>query len=478
MPDEREFAKPIFGRTRRTPKIEQLRRVTVTGFRPGEPIQVSDPIEVVVDASPLCAAMVETLKAHRQAARELITGQYACVQEHAPPHLRVPCHIYVICCPDGVVVRYDAAGEEEPKVRYRDHHESLAEVAPNYSEQVIHVPDDPATYVPKHKGPAIVWNELGKGVEIARLHPVIYAPRSFPADFDLPPPPARPPCLASLHREFEIQMHGKILPPDAPAKAIPAGTDHFVAHGLISLNVGWQAVEIYPLLDEAYWRPEYARDWAQLDLQFAIMQRNFVKSELHSLDGRVAARERCAKLLEQFETLLAGPEEPCHQFLKANPELLCASYATAWSKVPFGDHVSDFVFREPHNDYLLVEIEAPHRALFRKDGHPRQALVHAMSQIEDWLGYIQDNKARVERELDFFGISATPRTLVVIGRSESLTEDNRRSLCVMESQRPKLKIMTYDDLIVRARKQFERHFGPLSLRGQNLEIYFYRPADA
>jgi hypothetical protein len=31
------------------------------------------------------------------------------------PHLRVPCHIYVLCCPDGVVVRYDAAGEEEPK---------------------------------------------------------------------------------------------------------------------------------------------------------------------------------------------------------------------------------------------------------------------------------------------------------------------------------------------------------------------------
>jgi hypothetical protein len=408
MPDEKEGRKPVFGRT-------------LSGLRPGEPIQVSDPIEVTSPQfSPLCDAMVETLKAHRKAARELIAGQYASVQDLAPPHLRVPCHIYVICCPDGVLVRYDAAGEDEPKVRYTDLHESLAEVAPNYSEHVIHVPDDPATYVPKHAGPSISQfriNERGEEAEIARLHPVIYAPKSFPADFNLPLPPARPPCLASLHRELQIQMHGKVLQPNTPARAIPAGTDHFVAHGLAPLNVGWQAVEIYPRLDEAYWKPEYAGLWAQLDLQYAIMQRNLVKQELHSLDGRRVIREQYAKLLEQFETLLAGPEEPCHQFLKANPGLLCTTHDPdgAWSKVPFGDHVSDFVFREPYNDYLLVEIEAPHRKLFRKDGHPRQALNHAINQIGDWRRYIEDNKARVERELGLVGISATPRRLVVIG---------------------------------------------------------------
>jgi Domain of unknown function (DUF4263) len=466
MPDEKEGAKPVFRRT-------------VSGLRPGEPIQVSDPIEVTdaTQSSPLCAAMVQTLKAYSKAARELIAGQYASVRDLAPPHLRVPCHTYVICCPDGVLVRYDAAGEDEPKVRYIDYHESLAEVAPNYSEQVIHVPDDPATYVPQHDGPSfsqIVINERGEEVEIGRLHPVIYAPKSFPADFNLPSPPARPPCLASLHREFQIQMRGEVLQPNMPARAIPAGTDRFVAHGLAPLNVGWQAVEIYPLLDEAYWRPEYAGAWAQLDLLSAITQRNLVKSALHSLDGRRDARERYAKLLEQFEALLAGPEEPCHQFLKANPEILCTTHDAAWSKVRFGEHVSDFVFREPSNDYLLVEIEAPHRELFRKDGHPRQTLTHAMSQIDDWLAYIHENKGRVERELDLLGISATPRTLVVIGRSASLTEDNRRTLAVLQSQRPRLTIMTYDDLLDRARANLERHFGPLSIRAQNLDIYFYR----
>jgi hypothetical protein len=142
--------------------------------------------------------------------------------------------------------------------------------------------------------------------------------------------------------------------------------------------------------------------------------------------------------------------------------------------VPFGDHVSDFVFREPRNDYLLVEIEAPYRELFRRNGHQRQELTHAIGQIDDWICYIQDNKAKVENELKLYGISATPRTLVVIGRSATLTERNRRKLATMQGRQPGLSIITYDDLIDRARANFERHFGPLSLSAQGLDIYYYR----
>ena len=108
--------------------------------------------------------------------------------------------------------------------------------------------------------------------------------------------------------------------------------------------------------------------WAELDLLSVIAQQNIIKNARHQLDGRGAAREKYSSLIDQFETLLAAPEEPCHQFLKANPELICPTYDAPWSKVRFGKHISDFVFREPHNDYLLVEIEAPHRKLFRNDG--------------------------------------------------------------------------------------------------------------
>jgi len=257
-----------------------------------------------------------------------------------------------------------------------------------------------------------------------------------------------------------------------------SAADRFLAHGILPLAVGWQAVEIYPRLSEEYWRPEYARAWAHLDLLSAIAQRNAVTSALQSLDGRRTAREYYAKLLDEFQALLEGPEEPCHQFLKAHPELLCTTYDASWSKLPFGAHVSDFVFREPHNDYLLVEIEAPYRELFRRDGHPRQQLNHAMSQIDDWLIYVQDNKQKIEHDLELVGISATPRTLVVIGRSSMLSADNRRMLEMMQGRRHRLSLMTYDDVIDRARANLERHFGPLSLRGQNLEIYYYRDDQA
>src|SRR5438105_4539666 len=95
------------------------------------------------EASALCAAMAGTLKVYGKAARELLDGQYANVRELAPPHLRVPCHTYVMCCPDGVLVRYDATGDEQPMVRFTDREELLKEIAPNFSDQLIHVPDDP-----------------------------------------------------------------------------------------------------------------------------------------------------------------------------------------------------------------------------------------------------------------------------------------------------------------------------------------------
>ncbi len=472
MTDNSEAQKPVYRRLQ-------------SELKPGQPIQLSEPVEITdaTEPSALNAAMVAALRAYRNAGSELIKGKYASTRELAPPQLRVPCHIYVMCCPDGVPVRYDVAGAEEPKMRSTDSEKSISEIAPMLSEFVVHVPEDPSSYVPKASGPSLVLNRLnadvgrdGEVTELGRFYPTIYAPRAFSSDLKLPPPPGRPRCLASVHREFQLQMHGVVYPSNAPPTgSMSSGSDQFIAHGTVSLPVGWEAIEIYPRLPEELWRPEYAPMWAELDLLSVIAQQNIIKNALHQLDGRGAAREKYSSLIDQFETLLAAPEEPCHQFLKANPELICPTYDAPWSKVRFGKHISDFVFREPHNDYLLVEIEAPHRKLFRNDGHPRQALTHAISQINDWLSYIHDNKQKVEQELGLTGISAAPRTMVVIGRSASLTEDNRRTLAVMQGQQPRLAIMTYDDAIDRARVQLERLFGPLSIKTKNLDMFYFRP---
>jgi hypothetical protein len=101
-----------------------------------------------------------------------------------------------------------------------------------------------------------------------------------------------------------------------------------------------------------------------------------------------------------------------------------------------------------------------------------------MQSTRSMIGFStsQDNKTAVEEKLDLVGISTTPRTLVVIGRTASLSEDNRRKLVVIQGQSPKLQILTYDDVILRARANLERLFGPLSLRTQGLKLYFYREA--
>jgi hypothetical protein len=48
----------------------------------------------------------------------------------------------------------------------------------------------------------------------------------------------------------------------------------------------------------------------------------------------------------------------------------------------------------------------------------------------------------------------------------------------MQGQQPRLSILTYDDLISRARAQVEDQLGPLSIACENLNVYFYRKPTA
>ena len=221
--------------------------------------------------------------------------------------------------------------------------------------------------------------------------------------------------------------------------------------------------------------PEAAAQWAETDLLFALLQRNTRDQQLAALDGRAEMRRQITALLFECEALLDGPEEPVHQFLKRHPILLYPTHDRLWSKVPFGNHVSDFVVRESPNDYVLVEIEAPYRELFRRDGHPRHEFTHAIDQIVDWIAYLADHRADVEAQYDMRGISVSPRGLVVIGRSSGLTDDRRRKLTTIQERQPRLRILTYDDVLANARSVFEKLLGPLSLVvSGNAQVYFHR----
>ncbi|MGH7807495.1 MAG: Shedu anti-phage system protein SduA domain-containing protein, partial [Thermodesulfobacteriota bacterium] len=112
--------------------------------------------------------------------------------------------------------------------------------------------------------------------------------------------------------------------------------------------------------------------------------------------------------------------------------------------------------------------------LFLKGGGPSRILNHARDQITDWKRYLEDNLPTVQRELGLTGISTNPRSLLVIGRSPSLSPENRRKLLTLENENPKLKIMTYDDVYENTKAVVENLMGPIWDVGGNTQIHYLR----
>jgi hypothetical protein len=240
------------------------------------------------------------------------------------------------------------------------------------------------------------------------------------------------------------------------------------------LPVGWECIEVFPSPNFDMWKPELAPLWAENDLLSAALVNQTQGSDLNSIEPRVTARRKYAALLADFKRLLDSEperEEQLHVFLKANPELLHPTKIQMWSKLPFGAKESDFVFRDAVNDYVLVELENSTHFLFNKNGHANAKLNEAIGQIMDWKRYLEDNLQTVQRELGLDGITSNPDGLVVIGRSSSLSPENRRKLQAMMSNSSKLRIMTYDDVYENAKAVLENFLGSIEDVGGMTKIF-------
>src|SRR6266849_9241288 len=122
---------------------------------PGQPLKFveetdanreGEAISAVSDS--LFTAISETLAAYRKAADDLLRSKYANVKQIAPLHLRKPCSVLIIRCEDGMFVRYDLASDGNAKIRCAQLKKTLAEISPQFSDQMIHFPQDPNSYVP------------------------------------------------------------------------------------------------------------------------------------------------------------------------------------------------------------------------------------------------------------------------------------------------------------------------------------------
>ncbi|SRR6266566_108893 len=441
----------------------------------GQPIQWGQPPATRLPAASRFAPLGETLKAYREAAKSLLVTKYPALQAIAPPHLRGRCSCLAIACDDGLVLRWDE--DPTPNVRIGtkgiDPSQDTVEFwAPVLSERFVWCPADPSTFTLPDDGQHIQLAKVGPGISpevISNFSFGIVVDRSK-APTVANPAAGRPLPLASLLNEFEVLFYMEGF--DADKEPTPGSGQLAIVRQRMRLAVGWSAIEIFPKFDADAWKPEQAAAAAEIDLLGIAVRHSLHENALNALDSRAATRREYWRLLDEFEGLLNGAEAPLQAFLADHPVLLSPTHVKAWPKVPLGSRVTDFIFREPTADYVLVELEAPTRQLFRKDGQQHQELTHAVNQVMDWYRYLEDNLATVQRELTLEGISTNPDALIVIGRSSALTEADRRKLTTGRNIHPKIKIRTYDDVLAAAEATVANLLGPRLIAGTGADVYY------
>jgi hypothetical protein len=122
-------------------------------------------------------------------------------------------------------------------------------------------------------------------------------------------------------------------------------------------------------------------------------------------------------------------------------------------RIGHGHYVPDFICQRTDGDYHLIEIEDPKQPIYQeKKGEQSAHLTHALTQVQDWLMYIDDNRDTVRREDKLEGIYR-PTGEVIAGRDEHLNEIGRRRFdhSRAEFDKMRIRIRTYDMLLKDAR---------------------------
>lgn len=161
-------------------------------------------------------------------------------------------------------------------------------------------------------------------------------------------------------------------------------------------------------------------------------------------------------------------EEEVQQFFEKHPHLLPGvddyhngPYANiVISKMPLGnDFVTDFAFVCVNSQQLqltLVELEAPHKNLFRKDGAFSRHYVDARQQLSDWLFWAQHNIpsavdlfAPLLRGRPFQHFDMSARAYLICGRRNDFNQPKAQQRWSAEKSLASkgLVTMTYDRVL-------------------------------
>ena len=414
------------------------------------------------------------IKSYITTTETLANGKYEHLRTKIPEYLVSPGNLLTAICTDGVVIRYEKKSKEEHKRAVTVFPLGIAEVAAMLSQNLVHIesPDAPhprsETFGVELK--LFVHSPLqGASQDISAAR--IWFQAKNPSPQQTHQPGAKPYCLLSVRNQLDIEIRGELGFDDKATSS----NQPFIARSTIRLITGWECIEVFPGLNLSAWNADFAPLWAEQDILGAALIAQTKDVQLSSLDPRASARRQYTSLLGEFKALLdSNPdrEQVLQAFLQENPVLLCPTHVRMWPKLPLGSTITDFVFREANQEYILVELERSTLQLFRQDGHATADLTHAQGQIIDWKRYLEDNLQTVQRELGLAGITPNPNGLLIIGRSQSLLPGSRRKLQTMTNESPKLRIMTYDDVYENAKAVFENLLGPIWDTGGDTQIYY------
>lgn len=156
-------------------------------------------------------------------------------------------------------------------------------------------------------------------------------------------------------------------------------------------------------------------------------------------------------------------ESKLQAFLTNNPILFGLEYQMVIPKFRLGaEYEMDYALERYSGVIDVLEIESSNLQVFNKSGDPSKYLIHAEQQVMDWLRWIERNHPYARENLP--GISK-PVGFVVIGRAKTLGEKNKQKLIHRNNLlRGNLEILTYDDLMQKAKTMLNVLTGAKSLK--------------
>lgn len=234
----------------------------------------------------------------------------------------------------------------------------------------------------------------------------------------------------------------------------------------------WSHADIWWAANELDLDPESARRIAEADalaMEILLGDGSAWTPEQAQRDADQSAADKLFQYCDEYAQLLdqyGHKEEMLHQWLSDYRHQIFLSPAASqvWSKMSFGNFVSDFVIRRPDGTYSLIEVEPATKRIFRKDnGEPTAEFNHACQQIRDWQMYIREHVHHVREIQNLEGIY-DPDGLLIMGRSRDIDEPLTRGRWRDMKARRDPTVMTHDEIIDHVRsvgKNLENIFGRL-----------------